>query len=808
MLTRITYGNDFSIKVPVVRAQYETSGQVWVDFDIVQCKDVRVSLICTKHQTVIPLEWRIEDGTNNVIIADIQGKWLHSGAIYGVEIVGLDTEDRAWRYYNNSVFSVINTTAGSYMNENLMEDPLVINAQVSLAVNTIMGPQGEKGADGTMSFDELTPAQKESLRGEQGPAGPQGEKGDKGDTGAQGPVGEQGPAGTTDYDELENKPTFKTINNESILGTGNITIESGADVEPAKIVVTDEEVQNPDPDAVYIVQKPINLKTINGESIVGEGNIEVEADTSEIEEQLSGMQTVIAGHQTALETQATEISGMQTVLTGHQTALENQSSVDPGFIKVTNGSNVGLVSSLTTNYDTNIGKCAIIEGSGYSSAPILLIRATGAYSHAEGNSTKALNRYAHAEGFNTQASGDAAHAEGEGSTAQAEASHAEGYYTNTTNDFEHASGKHNASTKTITTFGDAGNTLLSVGNGTYHYHGNGTANSSRHNAFEVRQNGDIYYADTEKIDGSTVHYYDAPMIKLQDAISGIQSNISGMQSGVADVQNDIDNLEDDIAAQQAEISGVQTAISGHQTAIQNQATEISGMQSNISGMQTSIAGHQTAIQNQATEISGMQTVLAGHQTALENQSGVTQVQSDWSQSDTTAVDYIKNKPSIPVQAIDQYIIEFQYDAVNKRLYMNFSTAAMDATGTIYQPNRLNSASTMWGNIKDNKNLIFILYVNNTLINTINFLNAIVRTGSNHYLSLPWTDTTSNITIDEGSTLTFNIGTWSPFKADPHQSIYYTIPVINPVSSSTSGLKIEVVSALPATQDANTIYIIQ
>jgi hypothetical protein len=194
---------------------------------------------------------------------------------------------------------------------------------------------------------------------------------------------------------------------------------------------------------------------------------------------------------------------------------------------------------------------------------------------------------------------------------------------------------------------------------------------------------------------------------------------------------------------------------------------------------------------------------------LENQSGgVTQVQSDWSQTDTTAVDYIKNKPSIPVQAIDQYIIEFQYDAVNKRLYMDFSTAAMDATGTIYQPSRLNSASTMWGNIKDNKNLTFSLWVNKTLISTTNFLNAIVRTGSNHYLPLPWTDTNSNITIDEGSTLTFNIGTWSPFKADPHQSIYYTIPVINPVSSSTSGLKIEVVSALPASPSNDTIYIIQ
>ena len=51
-----------------------------------------------------------------------------------------------------------------------------------------------------------------------------------------------------------------------------------------------------------------------------------------------------------------------------------------------------------------------------------------------------------------------------------------------------------------TTFGDSGNTLFSVGNG--------TANNARHNAFEIRQNGDIYITS-----GSTD-------IKLQDHLGG------------------------------------------------------------------------------------------------------------------------------------------------------------------------------------------------------------------------------------------------------------------------------------------------
>ena len=58
-----------------------------------------------------------------------------------------------------------------------------------------VGPQGEKGADGKMTFEDLTPEQKASLKGDKGDTGPQGPKGDKGDTGAAGPQGDPGPKG-------------------------------------------------------------------------------------------------------------------------------------------------------------------------------------------------------------------------------------------------------------------------------------------------------------------------------------------------------------------------------------------------------------------------------------------------------------------------------------------------------------------------------------------------------------------------------------------------------------------------------------
>lgn len=58
--------------------------------------------------------------------------------------------------------------------------------------------RGPKGADGTMTFEDLTPEQKASLKGDKGDTGPQGPQGESvvGPQGPQGPQGEPGTPGT------------------------------------------------------------------------------------------------------------------------------------------------------------------------------------------------------------------------------------------------------------------------------------------------------------------------------------------------------------------------------------------------------------------------------------------------------------------------------------------------------------------------------------------------------------------------------------------------------------------------------------
>lgn len=66
-----------------------------------------------------------------------------------------------------------------------------------------VGPEGPKGKDGTMTFEDLTPEQKASLKGDKGDkgdtgaAGPQGDPGPKGDKGDPGPKGDKGDTGET-----------------------------------------------------------------------------------------------------------------------------------------------------------------------------------------------------------------------------------------------------------------------------------------------------------------------------------------------------------------------------------------------------------------------------------------------------------------------------------------------------------------------------------------------------------------------------------------------------------------------------------
>lgn len=194
-------------------------------------------------------------------------------------------------------------------------------------------------------------------------------------------------------------------------------------------------------------------------------------------------------------------------------------------------------SGYTYKFSAAIGLASHVEGTG-NIAP-------KAYATLEGLDTGAtasfVNGANHAEGAGNFAGAAASHAEGIRNEIghNAYASHAEGIKNTTQNRAEHASGQYNKSNKATDTFGDAGNTLFSVGCG--------TSDTDRKNAFEVMQDGTCKYLDvatgeqidvgvakelskpfdltigstTKKVDGKSVVTFSAEEINASRQFNGV-----------------------------------------------------------------------------------------------------------------------------------------------------------------------------------------------------------------------------------------------------------------------------------------------
>lgn len=132
-----------------------------------------------------------------------------------------------------------------------------------------------------------------------------------------------------------------------------------------------------------------------------------------------------------------------------------------------------------------------------------------------------------AEGFNVTASEYESHAEGFLSVASGRASHAEGFNTVAQNHAEHAQGWFNASHKASDTFGNAGNTLSSIGFG---------AIVSPRNAVETMQDGKTFIYGLGGYDGTNptgagVQDLATAILTLSSALDGKLDKTGGTLTG-------------------------------------------------------------------------------------------------------------------------------------------------------------------------------------------------------------------------------------------------------------------------------------
>ena len=193
-----------------------------------------------------------------------------------------------------------------------------------------------------------------------------------------------------------------------------------------------------------------NIKTINNESLLGSGNIDIQG---------GGGKAVSGG---------TNIS----ITTGETADTINCTlpiSADTKSITI-NKKNIRFGNSTTSNLD----RVQFAFGDSCS--------ASGIYSMAMGYLSQASNYSTFAYGYRALAN----------------------------NQYQTSFGRNPLSNVGSSTFGDSGNTLFCIGNAT------SDTDNARHNAFEIRQNGDIYCSDGTND------------VKLQDTISATAANTTAL----------------------------------------------------------------------------------------------------------------------------------------------------------------------------------------------------------------------------------------------------------------------------------------
>lgn len=155
-------------------------------------------------------------------------------------------------------------------------------------------------------------------------------------------------------------------------------------------------------------------------------------------------------------------------------------------------------------------------------------------------------------------------------------------------------------------------------------------------------------------------------------------SITGTLSSQTDLKNALDAKQDSLTFDNSPTSGsnnpvksggVYTALSGKQNTLtfDNSPTENSDNPVKSGGIYTALSGKANSSHtHEQSDVNGLSTALSGKQDTLTagdnisivgNVISATLVQSDWNQSDSTADDYIKNKPNLNALTVKQNNIE-------------------------------------------------------------------------------------------------------------------------------------------------------
>lgn len=226
---KIVQGNYFAIAQPLSKIVWSNGSKVEQPLVPNKGDQITVNLVSSSRRYDMRKIY-VED---NIVHYECN-EYLELGT-YSIELRLIQVDGKKYRSYQRNKIQIVATNEEADIKDGneFDVDTYEISSAVILYAKGDKGDQGDRGPIGP--------------RGPVGPAGPRGFRGEDGQDGLsayeiaveQGFVGteeewllslkgEKGEDGTTDYNELENTPTFKTINGETITGEGDIIIEGGS----------------------------------------------------------------------------------------------------------------------------------------------------------------------------------------------------------------------------------------------------------------------------------------------------------------------------------------------------------------------------------------------------------------------------------------------------------------------------------------------------------------------------------------------------------------------------------------------------
>ena len=409
-----------------------------------------------------------------------------------------------------------------------------------------------------------------------------------------------------------------------------------------------------------------NIKTINGETLLGEGNITIEGGSG-------GGKSIEAGTNISITTGETADTINCTLPIS--ATKQYQDSHNLIFLLDRNTSN-----NNTINHNSSYGN--IIAGNnntlGNSFDQAMYNFVFGNYNGLEGN-------YQGNHADKNFVVGDHNFFGSLNSGYAVTHTAVFGDYNKPKNHYEYAFGKYNVSNTGST---DADKTLFTVGNG--------TSESARHNAFEIRQNGDIYITK------------DGQDVKLQDQLGGGGSSYTA-GDGI-DISNDVISVTGkvDTSTYNTYTAATDTALASKQTTL-TAGTGISIVDNVISATGGGSGGESCTVDST--------TMFYTFNQRYSNDALDMKVRY-------AVLDYSQNRTDIPNTSIEVNFRDANYNTyVSQNINLDYSTSSY-TLGDISQAEYIDV--TYDSTIEDFKIAVSTAYTSTVFIGYINFWDGNIK----------------------------------------------------------------------------------